>query len=246
MKQKTAVISDIHSNQEALSAVLDDVQSQGVQRIVCLGDIVGYASAVRACLKTIRELGCPVVLGNHDEAACLPEPPPDFNPTARAGAIFSAQRLQEEDKEWIRTLPRRLEIDGIAYFHASLESTVGWPYVSDASDATANFRHQTVQLAFCGHTHYPAVWFQATPRHPVTASDGVGNKLLPSIGKALVNVGSVGQPRDGDPRACYVIHDPEASTLEFRRVLYDIRRAKKNIYRAGLPRFSGQRLALGR
>jgi len=93
MQNPIAVISDIHSNFEALTAALDDIRSQGIQHIVCLGDLVGYASGVRSCLKTIRELGCPVVLGNHDEAACLPKPPEDFNDTAAAGFAFAAIEL---------------------------------------------------------------------------------------------------------------------------------------------------------
>jgi diadenosine tetraphosphatase ApaH/serine/threonine PP2A family protein phosphatase len=227
MSSRTAVLSDIHSNLEALTAVLADVEAQGVEKIICLGDIVGYASGVRACLRKIRSLGCPVILGNHDEAACLPDVPSDFNPTARVGALFSAQRLQDEDKEWIRSLPRRLEIDGAEYFHASLESLMHWPYIANEWDAKRHFVHQSTPLAFCGHTHYPVAWFQATLHGAVIGSDGCGNKFLPSNGKILVNVGSVGQPRDGDPRACYVIHDPNARTVEFRRIPYDVRRAKK-------------------
>lgn len=246
MSSRIAVLSDIHSNLVALNAVLADVEAQGIERIICLGDIVGYASSVRSCLRKIRSLGCPVVLGNHDEAACLGDVPLDFNPTARVGALFSAQRLQDEDKEWIRSLPRRLEIDGVEYFHASLESLIHWPYIANEWDAKRHFVHQSTPLAFCGHTHHPAVWFQAVPEGAVMVSDGVGNKILPCNGKSVVNVGSVGQPRDGDPRGCYVIHDPEARTVEFRRVTYDVRRMKKNILRAGLPRFSGQRLTLGR
>jgi predicted phosphodiesterase len=98
MENSIAVISDIHSIFEALTAVLDDVKAQEVRQIVCLGDIVGYASSVRACMQVIRELGCPVLLGNHDEAACLPEPPEELNDTATAGIVFAAARLSESDR----------------------------------------------------------------------------------------------------------------------------------------------------
>ena len=119
MQNAIAVISDIHSNFEALTAVLDDVRSQEISQIVCLGDIVGYASSVQSCMRAVRELGCPVLMGNHDEAACLPSPPEDFNDTATAGVVFAAARLSESDRAWITALPRNLEIAGVVFTHAS-------------------------------------------------------------------------------------------------------------------------------
>jgi diadenosine tetraphosphatase ApaH/serine/threonine PP2A family protein phosphatase len=246
MEKATAVISDIHSNLEALEAVLADMQAQGISEIVCLGDIVGYASGVRACLRRIRELGCPVVMGNHDEAAYLGDPPLDFNETARAGAIFSAQCLKEEDLSWLRSLPLRLKIDGVEYFHASLETLVKWNYIISSSEARRHFSNQSSSLAFCGHTHQPVMWFQPTDEGHVSMNHGEGTKILPLNGKVLINVGAVGQPRDGDNRACYVIHRPGEKSVEFRRIPYDIARTKKKILRARLPRFSAQRLSLGR
>ena len=129
MQNAIAVISDIHSNFEALTAVLDDVRSQEISQIVCLGDIVGYASSVQSCMRAVRELGCPVLLGNHDEAACLPAPPEDFNDTATAGVVFAAARLSESDRAWIKNLPRNLEIEGVVFTHASLATSFGWPYI---------------------------------------------------------------------------------------------------------------------
>jgi len=115
MHKAIAVISDIHSNLEALEAVLADLKSQEVSEIVCLGDIVGYASGVKSCMRVVQELDCPVVMGNHDEAACLPSPPDDFNEAARFGAQFSARRLTAMDRSWLSTLPRNVEIDGVLF-----------------------------------------------------------------------------------------------------------------------------------
>jgi len=246
MEKAIAVISDIHSNLEALEAVLEDIKAQGIIEIICLGDIVGYASEVSACLLRIRELECPVVMGNHDEAAYLVEPPLDFNETARAGAIFSAQCLKEDDLSWLRALPMRLEIDGAEYFHASLETLVKWNYILSSSEARRHFSNQSSSLAFCGHTHQPVMWFQPTADGHVSLNHCEGTKILPLNGKVLINVGAVGQPRDGDSRACYVIHRPGEQSVEFRRVPYEIARTKKKILRAGLPRFTAQRLSLGR
>jgi len=246
MQNAIAVISDIHSNFEALTAVLDDVRLHEVQQVVCLGDIIGYASSVQSCMRAVRELGCPVLLGNHDEAACLPEPPQDFNDTATAGVVFAAARLSEPDRAWIKSLPRNLEIEGVVFTHASLARSFGWPYIISPEDAHRHFANQTTHLAFCGHTHKPMLWWQESHGGQVTQRTGKEIMPLPSGGKVLVNVGAVGQPRDGDTHACYVIHRPEQDTVEFRRVEYDIKRTKRKIIRAGLPRFTAQRLSLGR
>ena len=246
MQNAIAVISDIHSNFEALTAVLDDVRSQEVTHVVCLGDIVGYASSVQSCMRAVRELECPVLLGNHDEAACLPAPPEDFNDTATAGVVFASARLSESDRAWITALPRNLEIDGLVFTHASLASSFGWPYIISPEDARRHFANQPSHLAFCGHTHKPMVWLQETQGSRVKGCVGKGGMQLPQTGKILINAGSVGQPRDGDTRACYVIYRPEQATVEFRRVEYDIKRTKRKIIRAGLPRFTAQRLSLGR
>lgn len=246
MHNTIAVLSDVHSNFEALTAVLDDLDSQDVSQIVCLGDVVGYASSVRPCIRRIRELGCPVLLGNHDEAACLPAPPEDFNDTAVAGIFFAAARLSESNRMWIESLPRKLEIEGSIFTHASLANLAGWPYVISTEDARRHFANQTAHLAFCGHTHKPALWWQESGNGPISQRRGKGVMPLPPDGKVLVNVGAVGQPRDGDTRACYVIYRPNQSTVEFRRLDYDVTRTKRKIMRARLPRFTAQRLSLGR
>jgi diadenosine tetraphosphatase ApaH/serine/threonine PP2A family protein phosphatase len=246
MQKSIAVISDIHSNLEALLAVLEDIRSQEITEIVCLGDVVGYASDVQECLNKIRELGCPVLLGNHDEGSCLPEPPWDFNDTARQGLIFSAKHLKESDRFWIGTLPRRLTVGEMSFTHASLEIPEHWTYILSAADAEAHFLEQSTHLSFCGHTHKPALWFQPSPGSPITLRRGKGIISLAPSGKVLINVGSVGQPRDGDSRACYVICRDDAMTVDFRRVPYDIQTTRKKISKAGLPFVTAQRLLFGR
>ena len=245
MQNPLAVLSDIHSNYEALTSVLYDLKSQEISRVVCLGDTVGYASGVRSCLRAVRGLGCPVLMGNHDEAACLPEPPEDLNETATAGIIFSSARLSKSDHSWLQSLPRTLIVEGLTFTHASLEDESDWPYILFPEDAHYHFEKQSTHLAFCGHTHDPMVWWQESPRSPCLQVAGQGVISLPSNGKVLVNVGSVGQPRDGDARACYVIFRADQGTVEFRRVNYDIKRTKKKILRAKLPIFTAQRLSLG-
>ncbi|MEI6034069.1 MAG: metallophosphoesterase family protein [Verrucomicrobiae bacterium] len=246
MKKGLAVLSDIHSNLEALSAVLKDLKAQKVEQIVCLGDIVGYASDPGECLQAIRKLGCQTLLGNHDEAACLPDPPQNLNDTAVAGIVFAAAQLTGSDRSWLLSLPRNLEIGGAAFTHASLAKPCGWHYILTGEAALSHFAEQPTPVAFCGHTHKPMVWIQDSSGGPLTQSPGAGVVALPQGGKALVNVGAVGQPRDGDPRASYVIYRPDRATVEFRRVGYDIPRTMKKILRANLPGFTAQRLAHGR
>ncbi|MEX1118369.1 MAG: metallophosphoesterase family protein, partial [Terrimicrobiaceae bacterium] len=170
---------------------MEDIKFLGISGIVCLGDTVGYASGVRSCLRTVRGLGCPVLQGNHDEAACLPSPPEDLNETATAGILFSSSRLSKSDHSWLKSLPRTLKIDDITFTHASLEDENDWPYVLFSEDAHYHFEKQTTPLAFCGHTHDPMVWWQESSKSPSLQLAGVGVITLPSKGKVLVNVGSV-------------------------------------------------------
>jgi len=244
MEKHVAVISDIHSNFEALNAVLADIRDLGVGSIICLGDIVGYASGTRACLKAVQGLACPTILGNHDEAAAIASTPlTDMNDTAAAGILFARQRLNPAEKSWLAELPRDLVIDGVQFTHASLAHPPPWPYIVSEEDAYVHFLRQSCRLCFCGHTHRPMVWIQDAC---VFGKKGKDVVTLPESGKVLVNVSAVGQPRDGDNRACYVIYRPDQKTVEFRRVAYDIKRTKRKIIRAGLPRYTAQRLSLGR
>ena len=246
MSDPIAVISDIHSNKEALEAVLRDISAQGIRDVVCLGDVVGYASGARAVVKLVRDMQCPTLLGNHDEAVVDGLLPEEFNEAAKAGVDFAAARLKPDEVEWLRSLPRTLERDGMTFVHASLAQPGFWHYVIDSEDARAHFRKQSTHLAFCGHTHRPAVWWQEPHGARIGCCHGDGTRAIPRLGKVLVDVGSVGQPRDADPRACYAIYDANEETVEFRRIAYDIKRVQKKIRRAKLPRFSAQRLALGR
>jgi len=246
MEKPLAVISDIHSNFEALNAVIADIRDLGVDRIICLGDVVGYASGARMCLRAIQELECPCILGNHDEAVARDSTLlADMNDTAVAGILYARQRLNFDEKTFLASLPGDLVMDGRQFTHASLAHPPSWPYISGTDDARLHFAQQSSRLSFCGHTHRPMVWAQNDAGR-ITGKKGRAVIALGRTGKVLVNVGAVGQPRDGDSRACYVIYRPDQDTVEFRRLAYDIKRTKRKIRRAGLPRFTAQRLSLGR
>jgi len=168
-----------------------------------------------------------------------------MNDTATAGIIFARQRLNPPEKSWLAELRREIVSDDIQFTHASLAHPPPWPYIVSEDDAALHFVRQSCHLCFCGHTHHPMVWTQDADGC-IFGKSGKDVVVMTEGGKTLVNVGAVGQPRDGDSRACYVIYRLEQKTIEFRRVSYDIKRTKRKIIRAGLPRFTAQRLSLGR
>ena len=240
-----AVFADVHANLEALQAVLADMDAQAISQRVCLGDIVGYAASPAQCLELIRGLGCPVVQGNHDEAAATDMALDEMRDVAQSGIEFARQKLSPEQRAYLAGLPLTFT-DGICQFvHASLNDPGEWHYVMRESETREHFKAQTEPLCFCSHTHVPTVWHLSNTGN-IKSWRGHGRIELPAGGKTLINVGSVGQPRDLCPDACYVICDPQALWVEFRRVVYDIAKARRKIMRAKLPRFAAQRLSLGR
>ena len=240
-----AVFADIHANLEALQAVLADMDAQAIRQRVCLGDIVGYAANPAQCLEMVRAIGCTVVQGNHDAAAAGDAALDDMRDVAQSGIEFARLKLSTEQRAYLAGLPLTASNEHGQFVHASLNAPDKWHYVMRESDAREHFAAQTHRLCFCGHTHVPMVWHLSNTGN-IKSWRGQGRIVLPAGGKTLINVGSVGQPRDLCPAARYVICDPQAGWVEFRRVDYDIRKARRKILRAKLPRFIAQRLALGR
>ena len=240
-----AVFADVHANLEALQAVLADMDAQAVSQRVCLGDIVGYAASPAQCLELIRGLRCPVVQGNHDEAAATDIALDEMRDVAQSGIEFARQKLSTEQRAYLASLPLTSSIESCQFVHASLNAPNDWHYVMREPEAQEHFKVQTKPLCFCGHTHVPTVWHLSNTGN-IKSWRGHGRIELPAGGKTLINVGSVGQPRDLCPDACYAICDLQARWVEFRRIAYDIAKARRKIMRAKLPPFVAQRLALGR
>lgn len=240
-----AVFADIHSNFEALEAVVADMNGAGIEERFCLGDIVGYAANPGKCLALVRRMGCRTVLGNHDEAAAGETLPYEMRFEAQAGIEFARLKLTREQRVFLAELPRTLATAGCEFVHASLNVPGDWNYVMETWDARDHFKFQSAPVAFCGHSHVPGVW-HLDDAGKMQAWRGKGRIVWPADGKTLINVGSVGQPRDLCPDPCYVICDPAARLVEFRRVPYDVAKTQRKIARAKLPRFTRERLALGR
>ena len=237
-----AIFSDLHANLEATEAVLLDAQEQGCTDFVCLGDVVGYNANPHECVEIVRKMQCPVVKGNHDEQAALLGSSHNFNALAETAINWTREHLTKEDKEWLRGLPFIQQVHSFTIVHASLDGPPLWSYVFNGLDAITSFRHQDRPVCFFGHTHVAAAFVR----------DGGVRKIkldrlpIEETKKYFINVGSVGQPRDGDWRAAYCVFDIENKVVELRRIQYDLATAQKKIIESGLPALLADRLELGR
>lgn len=242
IKVKYGIFSDIHSNLEALCAVLDDMVSQGVTHPICLGDIVGYNASPRECLRLVRELNCPVIKGNHDEMVADLGDARNFNALAGEGIAFSKKRLTNADKAYLSGLPMNLRISNFTVVHSSLDEPTKWNYITTDLEAESSFIYQNTQLCFCGHTHVAKVFAKSNGVRELPKADKL--ELKKGV-RYLVNVGAVGQPRDRDWRASYVTYTPGASLIEYRRLPYDIELTKRRIRGSGLPEPLAVRIGMG-
>ena len=237
-----AIFGDIHANLEAFEAVLADAKDLGCSRCVCLGDIVGYNASPNECIGLVQSLGCPVVKGNHDDYASTLSPLDDFNPLAEAAILWTREKLSPKEKRWLLELPLVTSVEDFTIVHANLDDPAGWGYVLNQLDAAASFSHQETKICFFGHTHVPRLYVRdkSVIGLPLTTLRCESQKIY------FVNVGSVGQPRDGDWRAAYVVFDSEAEEITLRRLHYDIAQTQEKILEAGLPFKLAERLLFGR
>lgn len=232
---KIAIISDIHSNLEALTTTFAGIEKEGVDEIICLGDIVGYGANPNECVEAVRNAVPHVLLGNHDEAALDLSKTEFFNPHARIAAEWTGQTLTEENRAYLADLPLTLERNGLYFVHSSPFEPAEWHYILTPSDAAVNFGEFTAPVCFVGHSHVPEIF-----------CDDPWTKEVVRDKKFIVNVGSVGQPRDGDPRLSYGIFDTDAWTYKNVRTAYDVEHAAFKIRKVGLPRILADRLSVGK
>ncbi|MGF1679382.1 MAG: metallophosphoesterase family protein [Candidatus Methylacidiphilales bacterium] len=240
--KRYGIFSDIHSNVDAFMAVMDDMAKNNVTHPICLGDVVGYNAAPRESLKMVLALGCPVIMGNHDEMVAGLAQGENFNALAGEGIAHSKKNLSSKYKTMLRQFPMQKRIDHFTIVHASLDDPHHWNYVNSDLEAESSFTYQHTRLCFVGHTHIPKVFRRDKHVHDRPPAPSV--KLERNC-RYLINVGSVGQPRDRDWRASYVIYTPSQELVEFRRLEYDLQKAQDRILRAGLPEPLATRLALG-
>lgn len=242
---RTAVISDIHGNLEALEAVYDQGQRQAVEEWVCLGDVVGYGADPDRCLARVRDRCRATVLGNHDAAVAGRLDPSYFNRYALRAAEWTAERLNDAERAYLAGLPLVRRDRGALYVHAEPSDPESWGYVHSAAQVRAALAAAAARLCFIGHTHQPFVCTASDNGIRLFETDEGPVSMAADDRPYLVNVGSVGQPRDGDPRACFLIWDDSDDTLQMVRVAYDIAAAQRKIIDAGLPSFLAERLDQG-
>lgn len=239
---KYAVIADIHANLEAFQVVLDDIQKQKCDRIVCLGDVVGYNANPAECLKIVRDMNIPCVKGNHDEYCSMDENMEGFNPYAEEAIQWTRARLSDDDRKWLKDLKYLRLIANFTIVHSTLDAPQRWGYVFDKLAAAASFTYQNTNVCFFGHTHVPVAFVRDS-----IVRGGTYSKFKVEPGrKYFVNVSSVGQPRDNNPKCGYVVYDLDENTIELRRLDYDIATTQRKIREAGLPERLAERLAVGK
>jgi diadenosine tetraphosphatase ApaH/serine/threonine PP2A family protein phosphatase len=243
-----AIFADIHANRQAFAACLDAARARGAERMIFLGDYVGYGADPEWTLDTVMglvERGAVAVLGNHDEA--INTPTITFNAAAQAAIEWTRGRLGVEQRRFLSELPLALQEDDRLYVHSEASSPASWRYVRTASDAARSIMATPLHVTFCGHIHSPALYSMsaaATMTGFVPASD-VAVPLRPGR-HWLAVLGSVGQPRDGNPAASFATFDTGSREITWCRVPYDAETAAARIRENGLPRWLADRLLVGR
>ena len=239
---KYAVIADIHANWEAFQVVLEDIKDQKCTHYCCVGDVVGYGANPQECLQIVRSMNMPCVKGNHDEYCSSEEDLDGFNPHAAEAVTWTRKQLSTENRQWLRDLKYVRMVASFSMVHATLDGPQRWGYVFDKLMAAASFTYQNTSVCFFGHTHVPVAFV----RDSVVRGGSYSKFKVEPGRKYFVNVGSVGQPRDGNPKCGYVIYDLDEGSIELRRLPYDIATAQKKILAAGLPSRLADRLSFGK
>jgi len=240
---KYSVLGDVHANLEALEAVLKDAGRHKPDQYVSTGDIVGYNASPVECMNRMKKISATTVQGNHDCYAAGEENLEWFNPAAAAAIRWTRNQLDTEYRHRLATLPMTLQVADFTLVHGSLCAPKEWEYILRSKEASASLNVQEAALCFNGHSHRP-IFFRMKGE---VVEYGLYETLELEAGwKYLVNAGSVGQPRDGDPRAAYVIYDDQKRTVSLHRVTYDIRATQAKIRSAGLPEKDAVRLSAGR
>ena len=245
---RLALLTDLHANLEAVEAVLEHARRQGAEQLAFLGDLVGYGADPGPVVDRVQAAvaaGALALKGNHDEAATR-GPQPSMRAEAALVVTWTRQHLTPEQLAFLEGLPLTIERGERLLVHASAADPPRWTYVLSAADAGESLRAVKARQIFCGHTHIPALYHLAADGAVAAFQPVPGTPIkLSALRRWLVIPGSVGQPRDGNPAACYATFDDASEVLMFHRVPYDAERAARKIRVAGLPGDLGARLELG-
>jgi predicted phosphodiesterase len=235
---RIAVLSDIHGNLEALNSAVDYIEKNEIDEICCLGDIVGYGPNPNECVEIISEKCTTVVIGNHDHAVIGLTSTEYFNDFAKLSTYWTSNILTEENKEFLSSLEFTSRKDDILFVHSTPSDPPMWHYILSEIDARHELGHFEEKICFIGHSHFPIIFH----------TNGFSRKSKLKLEEAqryIVNVGSIGQPRDGNPKTCFCVYDDNKQEIEYIRLNYDIELTRDKIVRAGLPVFLADRLIKG-
>jgi diadenosine tetraphosphatase ApaH/serine/threonine PP2A family protein phosphatase len=243
-----ALFADIHANRQAFAACLEAARARGAERLVLLGDFVGYGGDPEWAVDTVMglvEQGAIAVRGNHDHAIATPSE--NMNPAARAAIDWTRGRLGAAQRRFLAELPWTHEEDDRLYVHSEASNPRRWRYVQSAADAARSMISTPAQVTFCGHIHQPALYSMSLTAKMTSfvPTSGIPVQLLKGR-QWLAVAGSVGQPRDANPAACFLTFDTKSREITYCRVAYDIEAAAKRIRDAGLPLWLAERLSQGR
>jgi len=236
-----AIFGDIHGNYDAFGAMLADAARENINKYICLGDIVGYGAQPKECIDKVKELGADVVAGNHDWAVAAKINIDFFNPYAKESVYWTRRALSPADLESLANFPLALHYDDFTVVHGTLHQPEMFCYIQTNLDAILTLQLLERSFCFMAHSHVPVAFFES---EPLSYSLDPVIQLDKSL-RSLVNVGSIGQPRDLNPKLAYSIYDSETDIVVTKRLDYDIEAASEKIIRAGLPKILADRLFLG-
>ena len=241
-----AIFGDIHGNIEALETVLEHCKKEGVDRYLCLGDIVGYGANPNECADLVKKQCSIILLGNHDAAAVELLSTQHFNIHAKIAIEWTTQTLRKETKNFLSELPMKSTVDPITLVHATPYEPNMWYYITSLEEAAFNFQFFETQICMVGHTHIPIIIVLDNQKELYVHQD-TGIRLGDVEGaRLLINVGSVGQPRDRNPKSCYGIFDTASGEFSYRRVAYNIEKTQQKMKKIKMPEFLISRLEDGR
>ncbi len=236
--------SDVHANLEALKACVLDFRSEKIDKLFFLGDAVGYGPSPDECVKLIDKVSEVSLMGNHDYAALGLMETEYFNQYAAQSVGWTKDSLSHKSIEIMTDFELTHQIEDILMVHSSPKDPENWHYILDMDDAEENFNYFQQKICLVGHTHRPYIVYKRGSENAVLSRQT--EEDLQDDCRYLVNIGSVGQPRDGDPRSCYLIFDTEAARLRLKRVQYNVRNTQNDMAKVGLPEYLIERLTTGR
>lgn len=242
---RIGIISDIHSNREALEAVLAELKN--VEQIFCLGDIIGYGADPVFCIEKMKEIDCISIKGNHEGGLTRELDLQNFSDDARQSLYWTKEQINDQDFQYLRDLPKKFDIDkNILGVHGSPRQPL-WEYILDQQTAEEIFSKFDFKAYFVGHSHIAGYFTFHRENKTINYFDALAGTefFLDENHSYIINCGSIGQPRDGNPQACYAIFDSETRFVSIKRISYHIEAAQNKIREANLPSFLADRLALG-